>query len=375
MAIKIYWGPPGSYKSSSAVMDVIGACAAEGRHVITNVRGLSESKIREHAPKCHKDFALTHLRMDVPEDLDKLRRWWHWAPTGSYFVLDEVQAIYPPDWSAKQLHELDLPSDQERVINGNNFPKTVALAFDMHRHGNWDFCFTTPNIKKVLPAIRGAAETAYKHKNLAILGIKRRFVQFMHLAEDNGNTSDMYGSRWRRIPQWVFQCYESTATGAVSDSRAGWSIFANGKLLFLFGVMGLVLVWLLSHDAPTFLRNEQPPTSRPLPPSGQTFPLVGELPVSSNASSPALVSSAQRPSSAWRVAMVFEASREAGMGYAVLESQSYSRRVPLDMCKRSWATGWSCKLDGEIVTESSGMRPSTSSGNAKADLPKVQTSS
>ncbi|WP_353188959.1 zonular occludens toxin domain-containing protein [Pseudomonas sp.] len=351
MPIKIYWGPPGSYKTSAAVMDEVARCAREGRVLVTNIRGLNAQRIRENVPDAKPEalaaFDVIHLRMDNPEDLHKLRTWWQWAPFDAYFVLDEVQAIYPPDWNASKLHDLD--ATQDRMFpSGEVMPKTVTLAFDMHRHGNWDFCFTTPNIKKVLPAIRGAAECAYKHKNLAILGVKGRFAQFMHLAEDNGNTGDMYGSRWRKIPQWVFACYDSTGTGAVSDSKAGWNIFANPRLLLLFGVLlgGVALVF--SIGLPSFLGGSQ----------GR------KAPSAATAASPSAVSGVPQvlqqppdrlnaPSERWRLVSVIHVGQRRI--FHVASGRTFKPVVERN-CRQA-ELGWVCRVEDGIATLWSGPDP------------------
>lgn len=350
MPIKIYWGPPGSYKTSSAVADEVARCAREGRLLITNIRGISAQRIRENVPACAPGFDVVHLRMDDPEQLHKLRTWWHWAPQGAYFVLDEVQAIYPPDWTATKLRTLDM--QEPRVINGNTLPATVDLAFDMHRHGNWDFCFTTPSIKKVIGPIRGAAECAYKHKNLAIVGVRGRFIQFMHLAEDNGNASDMYGSRWRRIPKWVFECYDSTVTGQVTDSRAGWSIFANPKLLLLFGVILGVVALVVYKGRPPFMRSEESRRSE--------SSKVAQAPGASGSGVVVTVQGIRgasdvlsAPSQAWRIVQVVE--NGARRWFYVASGRSI-RPLPAENCNRG-AMGWFCRVEDGIATTWSGPDP------------------
>jgi len=239
MSVKIYWGAPGSYKTSSAVMDDVSVCAREGRTLITNIRGLREDLIREHVPgEVPLSFNVVSLRNDRPDEIERLRKWWHWAPVGAYVVMDEVQIVYPPEWSRAEIAELSIPDDQPRVIGDNGIPHGLYEAFEQHRHGNWDMTFCTINIKRVRPEIRASCETAYKHKNLAIHGAigRGKFRQYFHSAQDNGTPSQVFQSRERRIKSWVFKCYASTATGAVSDTRAGISIFANPRVLLLGAV-------------------------------------------------------------------------------------------------------------------------------------------
>ena len=231
MPVKIYWGPPGSYKSSAAIWDDVSACAKQGRVLITNVRGLSEARVASVLTDIKPGFRIMHFRMDRPTEMAVLRRWWHWAPFGAYFLLDEVQAIYPPFWTAKQMRELDGPTDRDRQWpSGETMPKEMEICFDMHRHGNWDFTFTTPNIKKVRPEIRACAEWAYKHRNLAFTGLFRgSFMEFQHSAEDNASPSDIFAIRRRKVPAYVFQLYDSTATGTAKPRSARYAASSTSR--------------------------------------------------------------------------------------------------------------------------------------------------
>ncbi|HEY0975567.1 MAG TPA: zonular occludens toxin domain-containing protein [Solimonas sp.] len=352
MPIKIYWGPPGSYKTSSAVVDEVARCAREGRVLVTNMRGLTRERIIANAPgitpEAAEKFQVVHLRMDNPDDLHKLRTWPWWAPFGAYFVLDEVQAIYPPDWSAAKLAALDSSSGR-LWPSGENMPTTISLCFDMHRHGNWDFCFTTPNIKKVLPVIRAAAECAYKHKNLGMLGISGRYAQGMHLAEDNGNAGDMYGIRWRKIPKWAFECYDSTATGAVSDTRAGWNIFANPRLLLLFGVIGIGLAYLLYRGGDMVFGGKSGRADVPAAPAAAPVPLSPTAQV--------VRGSGQRvdaPSDRWRLVSVVELA--GGRMIFHVASGKRFQRISDRNCGKG-ELGWFCRVEDGVATIWTGPDP------------------
>lgn len=347
MPIKIFWGPPGSYKSAAAVWDEVAQCAKEGRHLITNIRGLNVGAIREHFPEVAPTFTMDHFRNDDIEQLNNLRRWWHWAPPGAYIVLDEVQHVYPPAWTQKQLQTLDNPDD--RVINGNGIPKDLAGAFDMHRHGNWDLAFTTPNIKKVIPEIRMTAEGAYKHRNLAFVGLSGRFLQCQHAAEDNGNPSDFYSKRMRRIPQWVFKCYESTATGQVRDSAAGLSMFKNPRVLLILGLLGVVGALILNRPIPKIAGGNGAQISElAIPRPAPSNPSAGGLvPVAQGSGQPqrshSLTGSTgpddHRP---FRVIAVVQGIAHP---YAVLTDGTITKRFPLNKCHRTTYDGWKCGDD------------------------------
>lgn len=363
MPIKIYWGPPGSYKTSSAVMDDVSTCAAQGRVLITNVRGLSEAKIREHAPKVSHGFKLIHLRNDDAEELKKLRTWWHWAPFGAFILLDEVQLVYPLKWTDNQIRALDASEgrsydyvDQDGEQQTGHLPRELDLIFDMHRHGNWDLTFTLPSIKKVRPEIRAAAECAYKHKNMAIHGalFGGKFLQMQHLAEDNGNASDIYVRRSRKIKPWVFRCYDSTATAKVSDTKVGLNLLASPRVLGLLAVVAAAIFVITFVGMPKALgggADESPKVdSAPAAPAPRGVPGATQ----GDGQLVAVVPGVKPDPITLRVIGVVSL-RYAG--YAVLYDGEGDIRIPAAACKRDPFLGWSCNWAGQVVTERTGKAP------------------
>lgn len=374
MAIKIFWGPPGSYKTSSAISEEVKRAATEGRVLVTNIRGLTAAKVREHFPgKVAHGFDVIKLAQSVPEDVDKMRRWWHWAPFGSVIVFDEIQAIYPPDWSASKLHELDMVEPRrfpptEENPEGELVPTYVGLIFDMHRHGNWDIVFTTPNIRKVRPEIRAAAECAYKHKNLAIIGFPGFFTQSMHLAEDNGNASDMYAIRRRKIPAWVYPCYSSTATGAVRDSKSGLSILANLKILVLLGVIAGAVALVVSKGVPRAIAGGDVPKPTAAPSPAPGAPAGGVAPASQGLRDAGGLSVGNQPSKLWRIVQV---STGAKRDWFYIASKRQVRPVLPDMCSYG-ATGWYCRVEDGIATMWTGPEPETEAPASQAIMPTIE---
>jgi zona occludens toxin len=240
MSIKIHHGAPGSYKSSGAIhTDVIPAIKA-GRHIVTNVRGFTAERCREVLGKAvPDDFQVTYIETESQEGRDHFARFYHWAPKGVFFLVDEVQRIFPPAWRQTDLDRLDYPGGPDAAKNDGR-PETIDVAFDMHRHHNWDFVFTTPNIKKVHQVIRAAAETAIRHTNMAILGIGGRYKTVLHLSDNSGSSmSDVLQAKpFNKVPKYVFKLYDSTATGKVSDTIAGSSVLRDPKILFFLAVWG-----------------------------------------------------------------------------------------------------------------------------------------
>jgi zona occludens toxin (predicted ATPase) len=209
--------------------------------------------------------------------------------------------------------------------------------------------FATPKITKVRSEIRGAAEAAYKHKNLSLLGIRGFFMQSMHLAEDNGNASEMYTSKFRWLPKWVFRCYESTATGAFKDSGVGSTLLANPSLLFVLVCGAAAAFFALRSPLPTFLRGSSSPTASVAGPG--------------SASGGTLAGDDSRPVARVARALPVTARRVVGVvqmgegGFALLYASGQYLRIPLTFCRRAEYTGWVCAYDGETVTESTGASP------------------
>jgi len=260
MSIKIHHGPPGSYKTSGAVMDDFIPAARAGRVVVTNVRGLeSVERVRTALgdDTVPDSFELIHLptteHPDAANNRQLLSRWWHWLPHGAFMLLDEAQMIWPKTWKDGDLRELDYPGGLD-AANAANRPFNWQTAFEMHRHYGWDMVLTTPNIDRLRPDVRQCAEGAYKHKNQAIIGLKGFYLEAFHMADDNGKAaSDFLILRNRRIKPEVWKLYDSTATGTVRDTIAGLSLLASPRVLFLVGVLTGCLYWFFSGDRPAVL--------------------------------------------------------------------------------------------------------------------------
>ncbi|MGN5073936.1 zonular occludens toxin family protein [Aeromonas veronii] len=277
MSIKIHHGAPGSYKSSGAIhTDVIPAIKA-GRHIITNVRGFTAERCKEVLGKAVPDeFKVTYIDTEAQEGRDHLARFYHWAPKGVFFLVDEVQRIFPPAWRQSDLDRLDYPGGPE-VAKADGRPETIDVAFDMHRHHNWDFVFTTPNIKKVHAVIRAASETAIRHTNMKILGFGKRYKTVLHLADNSGaSMSDVLQAKpFNKVPNYVFKLYDSTTTGQVTDTIAGSSILRDPKILFFLGVIGFCLYFGLIK--PEFI-DKPSKTPTPSPAAATTSGAVGASP-------------------------------------------------------------------------------------------------
>lgn len=323
MSIKIHHGPPGSFKTSGAVEDDLIPAIKAGRVIVTNVRGLDslerfEAVLGDIPDTCQ----LIHLPTTDHEDASKNRQYWacwfHWVPHGAFILLDEAQDIWPKKWKEKDLRALDFPDGRE-AANAENRPFDFITAFDMHRHYGWDMVLTTPKITKIRDDIRGAAEGAFKHKNLGIIGIGGRYIEGFHLAEDSGSAnSDFITVRPRKISPTTFKLYASTATGTFSDTKAGLSILANPRLVLLVLVLFGALFWTGTHPP-----RIGPPPAVPAASSAPPAPVLAVLPAPAPAlAGPSASGAAVRldagppaappaPLSGWRLRVVSEVSTSA----------------------------------------------------------------
>jgi zona occludens toxin len=240
MAIKIHHGPPGSYKTAGAVNDDLIPAIMAGRPIVTNVRGISLETIEAALPDAPVgEIELIHIDTTTRDGREKFLTWFHWIPLGAFIFIDEAQAIFPKRWREADLKSADM--DYE-LAKSEGRPQNWWDAWDMHRHYNWDIVLTTPEIDKIRDDIRGASELAYKHKNLGLYGFlfKGSYNEGIH-SKDNGGTatSHFQAVRGKRIgknsPVW--KLYQSTATGDISETSAGFNIFSNPRLLIGVGIL------------------------------------------------------------------------------------------------------------------------------------------
>ncbi|PKN40510.1 MAG: hypothetical protein CVU60_15295 [Deltaproteobacteria bacterium HGW-Deltaproteobacteria-18] len=256
MSVKIHHGPPGSYKTSGAVMDDFVEAVFSGRVVITNVRGLNdESRVREVLSKefprrkIPDSFELVWIDTETEEGIYAIQSFWSWADCGAFILIDEAQAFWPSemrpgDWAPFALRGgVDAARIQGR-------PRDYPDAWTRHRHFNWDIVLTTPDIKLFHAKIRSVSEAAYIHKNQALIGIRGRYLEGMHLASNNGFSSDLFSVRHRKIPSWVFKLYQSTSTGVVSDTKAGQPMWKDPKIMGLTIFVLVIVAFLVSRGNP-----------------------------------------------------------------------------------------------------------------------------
>lgn len=244
MTINIHHGPPGSYKSAGVVQRyVIPALTGqdsdypEGRCVVTNIRGLDSIERVEEAfgVTCGPEARIINLETETRDALAYAARWFHWVPFGALIVLDEAQAVYPAARRDFKIEHLDYPGGKEAAQKDNR-PADVLLAFDMHRHYNWDLFLCTPNIGKIHKEIRQSAQQAFRHWQMGhiVPWKKNKWRELEHDPENSGKaTSHSIGvPKEYKVDLRVFECYQSTKTGKAKGVVGGHSILKDRKLQF-----------------------------------------------------------------------------------------------------------------------------------------------
>ena len=251
MAIKIHHGPNGSYKTSGAIQDDAVRALKAGRLIITNIRGFTLERVLQVMPDLPESVDIINLDLEVRADMEKMRSWFQWAPRGAFIIFDETQLVFPKAWREKDLAQFDFPGGSEAAAAADR-PMDWLDGWTRHRHWNWDVVLTTPNISYIRDDIRMTSEMAYRHSNLAVIGISGRYKEAQHDAQLNRAPADGTIIEYKRIKPDTFRLYQSTATGVAQDTTAGKSFLRSPKLLALLVLITGLIVFLVSMGGPSF---------------------------------------------------------------------------------------------------------------------------
>lgn len=276
MSIKIHHGPNGSYKTAGAVQDDMIPAWKAGRVIVTNVRGVSADRFAQVlGVDVSEGGDVIHVDTSTSEGRRRMATWFHWAPPGALVFVDEAQAIWPKAWTQTDLKALDYPGGTEAAERDER-PHCYSIAWEMHRHWNWDFILTTPNINKLRDEYRGCADGAYKHKNLALIGLSGRYVEGFHAPDDSGKAqSDFISITRKKVQKHVFKCYDSTATGKVSDTISGTPLWKNPRVVLLVTVLVCIGLFVASRPVPAVFGGAEPAKPAPDRPRPAASPAVG----------------------------------------------------------------------------------------------------
>jgi len=253
MGIKIHHGPDGTFKTSGAIKDDILPVIKNGRTLVTNIRGFSRKKAVKvlGRKKVHKDFNVIFVDTENKAGREKLARFFHWAPVGAFFVIDEVQRVFKPQWTQKDLTLLNYAGGEEKAAEDNR-PEDIHTAWDMQRHYNWDFVFTTTSITKVRKEMSDMAKIAIRHYNI---GLWRFYKTVEHASDNRGTTKSSQGTtKWFNfVPSKIFALYSSTKTDTFTNSEPRTPFYRDPKVLGLLVALGLFWSWLFNKPVPKAL--------------------------------------------------------------------------------------------------------------------------
>lgn len=265
MSIKIHHGPNGSYKTSGAIQDDAVPALKEGRVIITNVRGFTLERAYTVFPDLPNTAEIINLDLESLADLERMRTWFQWAPRGAFLIFDETQLLFPKSWREKDLEKFDFPGGPEAAHEADR-PMGWLDAWTRHRHFNWDIVLTTPNISYIRDDIRMTCEMAYRHSNLAVIGIPGRYKEAQHDAQLNRPPADGTIIEYKRIRKQTFALYQSTATGKTQDTKAGKSLLRSPKLVLLLALLaGSVGYVIVNWPGSLFRPEPAAATAEPVP--------------------------------------------------------------------------------------------------------------
>ena len=288
MAVVIRHGPNGSYKSASAVWYDLLPALRQGRICITNLEGCYP--LEEIAKRLGETFPDTTrlYRINIIHDdaLRLWRRWFHWAPVGSFILMDEVQDIYPDrswkesdlDYQPIETYKDQLPpgliedyyaaieackpeqfdscdyddtgallfDEEGRIV----YPRTLNGAFKRHRKFNWDIVCVTPDINDIAPMVRGCAELAKAQSNKDSLFIfKRKPRIYEHNPRSNGIPNANSPVYREKVPLAAFLLYKSTQTGKQTKSGQSKGPFSSPVIYFYLFLLTLATGFYFYHSS------------------------------------------------------------------------------------------------------------------------------
>jgi zona occludens toxin len=277
VALSIHHGAPGSYKSFCLVQRFGFDALVTGRTIVTNIRGFHDlENIKKHFPdlKIHPDSSIIFVTSDSKKGRQLMAGFFHWVPFNCLLLIDEGQRVYPKR-KGFTLESLDryvcpdgytpsqLPPNAE-FPDGIPRPEDALTAFDMQRHFQWDIYISTPHINKILDPIREVAVTSFYHTSLAEklpLFFKNTWYEHKHDPSNAGHSPfQRIGAPTKyKADLKIFNCYQSTATGEYTESKADKSILSDStlRLKMFFVVVGLASGIYFGIKA--FNRHSSPP--------------------------------------------------------------------------------------------------------------------
>jgi len=246
-AVIHHGGGVGTYKTFAVLQRHAIPELQAGRTVISTVRGFDSIRVIEAVMNIEipESAEIIFVDLETTEGIEKIRRWWEWAPIGAYIIIDEAQLIYP---KGRRVGTYDYPAknglSSEESAENDKRPNGFLQAFTMQRHYNWDLAIITPNIKMLLPEIQQVTQVAYEHKYMGGLlpWAKHGWREKQHSPLESGSATAHPAVRYKADKR-IYQVYQSTKTGSHSATNGERSVFQNPKIIsiLLFSFSAVVL--------------------------------------------------------------------------------------------------------------------------------------
>lgn len=196
MAISLYSGTPGSYKSYHATEDII-KWLMRGKNVIANFP--VDAKKYNSKRKLGKFIFLTNTELTVS------------------FLLDFAKANHSPGLKPQTLVVID---EASIMFNARQFDKKDRMEwvnfFANHRHFNYEFILIAQNDRMLDRQIRGLLEYDYKHRalknwNLAFALLSLVCKGIFHCVEYWYPCRIKTGTQLKRFNKKIAACYDTMA--------------------------------------------------------------------------------------------------------------------------------------------------------------------
>ncbi len=236
MAVLVYHGPPGSYKTTWVVYEGLVPAWKAGKRIYTNIRGVTQERCLKYLGDTGAEVFSSPS--DTEEGLENWRRFFHVVEKDAVLIIDEIQLLYPTTITKKDWEQFDYKGEDDWR------PRGVWEAFQKHRHYSWDMFVTCQNIGQIHPEIRKPIEGCWKHRNQATVGVKGYVLREYHEIDSRTVIRQEMVSA-KSVGKKVWKLYDSTATGKVTDTIVDASIFKSFKLWLIFGLISICLFFLI----------------------------------------------------------------------------------------------------------------------------------
>lgn len=215
-------GTPGSYKSAYAFEKFLLPALRKGRHVYTNIEGLSPTYIAVYYDLDPVETD-SHLHIlgrvydddgEFHEEVDLIRYFYRDLPENALVIIDEAQNYY----SSRDFKE--------------GFSSDLIPWLTKHRHLGNDVVWITQSLESVDITFRRNTALTYSLRRMEHLGLKNRSVMYIF---DRANLETRYLARKTYSPDpTIFQCYSSYQNKDVKENRTSYNVFLRSPMFVIF---------------------------------------------------------------------------------------------------------------------------------------------